>query len=189
MSAQPQRKQPGHEHHATSSHDTRIAVLETHWQDVVPMLATKADLADMRNEITAIRSAQDAQLRMTQELKTDYDKLDSALDSIHKIQGQFGYDLHKLNDKIDEQGRSLNDKIDAQTNKIIIRLGGVMLAIVTLACAVMTLLFSVMSSRQAVPMQPSRAAIVAPVQPVQPVQPAPAHVQPIQPPAPQEGNQ
>jgi len=52
MSAQPQPKQdqPSRSQRASST-ETRLTIVETRWEDVIPTLATKRDISDLRAEI------------------------------------------------------------------------------------------------------------------------------------------
>jgi len=158
MSAQPEAKQDkSPRSQRTGSMDNRVVRLETRWETVIPNLVTKADLSDLRNDITSIKTFQDAHMQMTQDLKMHYDKLDSALDNIHAIQGQFSADLRALDTKIDT-------KIDAQTNKLLVQLPAIILAILGLFGVVMKFLPAA-SVQQPAPISAPVQAVVTPVQP------------------------
>jgi len=102
MSTQPQR-QPDPESRQTHSRrhgvETRLAIVETRWQDVVPTLATKSDL---REAIGGLRA----------ELKEDTAKLHTEIAVIRK-------------------------DVEAMGNKLLIRLAGVLIAVIGAAVAVL----------------------------------------------------
>jgi len=127
------RPAPRNKNARNETDHTRLSVLEALWHEVIPNLATKRDLselrstdiAELRNDVTAIRTLQEAHLRMTQEMKSDYDRLNASLNDIHEIQGKASYDIRMLDAKIDGQGRSLNVKIDEQGRSLTAKIDGV----------------------------------------------------------------
>jgi len=123
------RPAPRNNNPQNESTTNRLTRMETRWETVIPNLATKEGLADLRGEVKEIKTLQESQMRMMQELKSTHERIFTALDAVHEIQGKFSSDL-----------RLLDAKIDAQTNKIIVRMGGVTLAIVTLACTAIGLI-------------------------------------------------
>jgi len=121
MSAQPQPKQDQEPRQPRSQRhgmETRLAIVETRWEDIIPTLATKVDIAETKTGIADIRS----------EIKM------------------------------------LNAKIDAQSNKLLIQLPAIILAILGLFGAVMKFW-------PVTPVQQPAPAVVAPVQPAPPAAP------------------
>jgi len=120
----------------------RVVALETRWQEVVPKLATKDDLGI---EVT----------RLTERMNAGFELAKKDREASEQ----------RINAKIEK----LDAKIDAQTNKLLVQLPAITLAILGLFGLVMKLLPTAPVQQPASIIQTAPAPV--PVQPAQPATP------------------
>jgi len=128
MSAQPQRQQSPPERRERQSTEKRLTVVETRWDVVMPTLATKADIGNLRAEL----KEETGKLRT--EIKEETSKLRAELkEETGKLRAELKEETGKLRTEI----ALVRKDIEAMGNKLIIRLAGVLLAFIGAAVAVL----------------------------------------------------
>jgi hypothetical protein len=102
--------------------DRRLIVLETRFDSILPTLATKADLVEMKGELKADISELRAELRfLNGEARTEMRGIQMSLkDEMHSIEGNLQKELVKL------QQKTTNVAIG-----LMVGLGGLILTVVT----------------------------------------------------------
>jgi len=158
MSAQPQQqpkqdKQPRSQRPGNT--ETRLTIVETQWEAVIPTLATKADLSDLRADLSdKIAQSERKAANDTAEVKEAVIRLESA---------------------VREMRADIKAEIKSDSSNQLKWVVGTMLAGFL---AVIALMFSNKAPQTTASVQQSPAVVApAPIQPVQPVS-APVPVQP-----------
>ena len=103
--------------------EERIAVLETLVNAILPTLATKSDIAEVKTEIA----------RLEGKIDTVNERLEGKIDAVNeRLEGKIDAVNERLEGKID----TMNERIDAMGNSLLIKFVGVTIPIVAIAVAV-----------------------------------------------------
>ena len=98
---------------STPALEERVTILETRLDAILPTLATKADIAEVRTEIAEVR--------------IDIVRLEGKMDAMNKrLEGKINA-VNEIN--------AMNARIDAAGNRLFIKLGGMMVAVAAVAVA------------------------------------------------------
>ena len=96
-----------------SNLEDRVTILETRLDTILPTLATKTDIARVEGKIDATNE------RLEGKIDTTNERLEGKIDAMNE----------RLEGKIDAMNVRLDGKIDALGNRLLIRLGGMAVAV------------------------------------------------------------
>jgi len=128
MSAQSQRQQatppPERQPHQRYSTETRLAIVETRWQDVVPTLATKTDIALIKKDIEAVEQRlsgeiQAVEQRLTGKIEAVEQRLSGEIQTVEqRLTGKIQTVEQQLTGEIQTVKQQLTGKIEAVEQRL-----------------------------------------------------------------------
>ena len=110
--------------------EERIAVLETLVNDILPTLATKSDIAEVKTEIAGVKTEI---ARLAGKTDAVNERLEGKIDTVgEQLEGKIDAFGERLEGKIDAFG----ERLDAMGNSLLIKFVGVTIPIAAIAVAV-----------------------------------------------------
>jgi len=157
MSAQSQRQQatppPEHQPRQRYSTETRLAIVETRWQDVVPTLATKTDIALIKKDIEAVEQRlsgeiQAVEQRLTGKIQTLEQQLTGKIQTLEQqltgkiqtVEQRLTGEIQTVEQRLTGEMGTLRKDMDAMMNKIVIRVASIAVAAIAATGTIVALI-------------------------------------------------
>jgi len=135
MSAQSQRQQatppPEHQPRQRYSTETRLAIVETRWQDVVPTLATKTDIALIKKDIEAVEQRLSGEIQAVEQRLTG---------KIQTVEQRLTGEIQTVEQRLTGEMGTLRKDMDAMMNKIVIRVASIAVAAIAATGTIVALI-------------------------------------------------